>query len=141
MARLARGEGECAGVLLYRRGFSLKFSSVRFQRPNGHCEYGSHKKEIMSKEEFFKLGQNFGQLKNLIDNRFQKIEENFLLWGVEVNSNECQKLAEARQLLFSVEINVKNERENIHELSETMNAARCLWQDIVINANFENENV
>ena len=95
----------------------------------------------MSNEEFFKLGQNFGQLKNLIDNRFQKIEEDFLLWGVEVKSNECQKLAEARQLLFSVQINVKNERENIHELSEIMNRARCLWQEIVINANFENENL
>ena len=95
----------------------------------------------MSNEEFFKLGQNFGQLKNLIDNRFQKIEEDFLLWGVEVKSNECQKLAEARQLLFSVQINVNNESDNFHKLSETMNAARCVWQDIVINANFENENV
>ena len=95
----------------------------------------------MSIEEFFKLGQNFGQLKNLIDNRFQKIEEDFLLWGVEVNLNECQKLSEARQLLFSVQIDVNNESDNFHKLSETMNAARCLWQDIVINANFENENV
>ena len=95
----------------------------------------------MSNEEFFKLGQNFGQLKNLIDNRFQKIEEDFLLWGVEVNLNECQKLSEARQLLFSVQIDVNNESDNFHKLSETMNAARCLWQDIVINANFENENL
>ena len=95
----------------------------------------------MSTEEFFKLGQNFGQLKNLIDNRFQKIEEDFVFWGVEVNSNECQKLAEARRLLFSVQIDLNNESDNFHELSETMNAARCLWQDIVINANFENENV
>ena len=39
LARLARGEGEGAGVLLYRRGFSLKFSSVRFRRPNGHYEH------------------------------------------------------------------------------------------------------
>ena len=95
----------------------------------------------MSVEEFFKLGQNVGQLKNLIDNRFQKIEEDFILWGVEVNSNECQTLAEARRLLFSVQVNVKKERENLDKLSEMMNQARCLWQEIVINTNFEHENV
>ena len=45
----------------------------------------------MSVEEFFKLGQNVGQLKNLIDNRFQKIEEDFILWGVPKFPNRREK--------------------------------------------------
>jgi len=87
----------------------------------------------MSVEDFFTLGENVGRLKICIDNKFQKIEENYILWDAKVNSTECQTLAEARRLLFCIKADVKNGRENFILLSEMFNKARCLWDAIESN--------
>ena len=81
-------------------------------------------------EDFFTLGENVGRLKICIDNEFQKIEDDYILWGAEVNSTACQKLAETRRLLFCIKTGVKNGRENIIVLSEMFNNACCLWHTI-----------
>jgi hypothetical protein len=85
----------------------------------------------MSVCEYFQLGQNVGKLKKEIEFRLEKIENDFILWGTEVDSREIVILSEARRLLFSVEheLNIGGSK-TFSELSDTVYKARCEWDKV-----------
>ena len=88
----------------------------------------------MTANEYFDVGEKVGRLKNMIDNRFKKMEEDFILWGTDIDSLERRKLQEAMQLIFEIKCGAKEEKKDILKLTEMFCKATLLWEETVTAA-------
>ena len=88
----------------------------------------------MSANDYFELGENVGRLKNVIGSRFKKMEEDFILWGTDIDSLERRKLQEAMRLIFEIKCGAKEEKKDILKLTEMFCKATLLWEETVTTA-------
>ncbi len=61
----------------------------------------------MSAQNFFRLGERIGRLKNIIDGRMEEIVNDNILWGTPTTEKEKRNLVEALRIINCIKYEVE----------------------------------
>jgi hypothetical protein len=84
----------------------------------------------MSAQNFFRLGERIGRLKNIIDVRMEEIVNDNILWGTPTTEKEKRNLVEALRIINCIKYEVEFcTAKPFCELCKMYDTAESIWYD------------